>query len=106
MPSFCWPLALGPNSSMTRPRTGQRNAGAASATGLLEPESAGPSGAGVMTFALLPVFAPVPEPRPEDDAATCCLAGASGFGATADGEGTAGTPVGVVCAAASFAGLP
>src|SRR3984893_11845559 len=34
MPSFCWPLGLGPNPAMIRPRTGQRNPGVASAAGL------------------------------------------------------------------------
>jgi hypothetical protein len=28
-PSFCWPLVLAPNTVITRPRTGQRNDGAA-----------------------------------------------------------------------------
>src|ERR1043165_447708 len=31
MPSFCWPFGLGPKPAMTRPFTGQRNVGVASA---------------------------------------------------------------------------
>src|SRR5262249_62336655 len=30
MPSFCWPLGLGPKPAITRPLTGQRNNGVAS----------------------------------------------------------------------------
>src|SRR5262249_53164325 len=113
MPSFCWPLPLGPKCSMMRPRTGQRNEGVLSWMGLLVPDSVGPTGAIMFALALALLPAPVLLPLElapvlplpfELASATCCFAVVPGL-ADAGGDRTAGV-AGVGVAAACFAGVP
>src|SRR5215831_15031890 len=54
MPSFCWPLVVGPKAMITRPLAGQRNFGSPPAASdmLLASLAAGVSGTGVKTLAL------------------------------------------------------
>src|SRR5262249_37980942 len=52
MPSFCWPLVVGPKLAITRPFAGQRNFGNAPEPSADFPASAGASTTGVTTLAL------------------------------------------------------
>src|SRR5262245_3230761 len=89
MPSFCWPLGLGPNAWMTRPFTGQRNDGVAAVTSCLTLGGSGFCTAGVTTFTAVGGDAGT---AATGAAATLCGAGAAaaGFGCAWASTGAAG----------------
>src|SRR5262245_319530 len=81
MPSFCWPLVVGPKPAMTRPFAGQRNFGSAPVPSAdFTPSVAGGGSTGVTMLAV-------------------CAGGSGSFG------GAAVVATGFGCAAAVGAGL-
>src|SRR5438046_10682533 len=81
MPSFCWPLALGPKPAMRRPFTGQRNVGVVPSAALACVLAGGAGSAGVTTFTVC------------TSSLLACLPGAFGAGAAAglpDADGAPG----------------